>query len=136
MHAQTRRFDRIDTSQIARYFVNGLTATAVHFAVLTLNLRALGFRSAGIANLLAAIVGISVSFLGNRYWVFRKQGESILDQAAKFGLLYGLIACLHGAVLCGWSDVMHFDYRSGFLIATCMQMVLSYLGNRALVFRA
>jgi putative flippase GtrA len=83
MHAQTRRFYRLDTSQVARYFVNGLAATA-----------------------------------------------------AKFGLLYGLIACLHGAVLYAWSDAMHFDYRGGFVIATCMQMVLGYIGNRALVFRA
>ena len=34
-----------------RYVVNGLVATAVHFAVLTFNLKVLAFASAGLANL-------------------------------------------------------------------------------------
>jgi len=108
----------------------------VHFAVLSFNLIVLGMKSAGLATVFAAAFGLSASFLGSRYFVFRKHEEPILHQAAKFGLLYSLIACLHGAVLYGWSDVAHLDYRIGFLIATGMQMVLSFLGNKTLVFRA
>ena len=39
--------------EIVRYVLNGLVATAVHFAVLAFNLHVLVFPSAGLANLVA-----------------------------------------------------------------------------------
>jgi putative flippase GtrA len=121
--------------QIIRYGINGAAATLVHFSVLWFNLNALGVRSAGLANLLAAAIGITASFLGSRYYVFRGHAERILTQAAKFGGLYAAIALLHGAVLYLWSDMAGLDYRIGFAIALVLQVALSYLGNRNLVFR-
>jgi putative flippase GtrA len=120
---------------VVRYVINGLVATAVHYSVLTTNLQVFKMPSAGVANFFAAMAGICTSFLGSRYFVFRKLGEKILHQATKFGLLYALIACLHGALLYAWSDVMKLDYRIGFLMATGLQVVLSYWGNKVLVFR-
>lgn len=120
--------------QLIRYVINGIVATAVHFSVLTFNLKVLGMQSAGMANLLAAVVGIGTSFLGSRYYVFRKTDGSIIHQASKFILLYVMIACLHGLILYGWTDNWHFDYRLGFLIATGVQVLLSYWGNKVLVF--
>jgi putative flippase GtrA len=120
--------------QLIRYVINGIVATAVHFSVLTFNLKVLGMHSAGIANMLAAVVGIGTSFLGSRYFVFKKTDGSIIHQASKFVLLYALIACLHGLILYGWTDSWHFDYRLGFLIATVVQVLLSYWGNKVLVF--
>ena len=90
--------------------------------------------SAGMANLFAAVGGITASFFGSRYFVFRDHKQPILRQAAKFGVLYALIASLHGLVLYAWTDVGHHDYRLGFLLATAMQVVLSYFGNKLLVF--
>jgi len=136
MRAVTSQAENSDRAQIVRYVVNGLVATAVHFVVLTTNLHVFDMRSAGVANLYAAVVGISVSFLGSRYFVFRKRDQTILRQASKFGVLYVLIACLHGTVLYGWSDACQLDYRIGFLLATALQMVLSYWGNKMLVFKA
>jgi putative flippase GtrA len=129
---------RVDSERtlVLRYVVNGLVATAVHFGVLTFNLHVLGLASAGVANLLAACAGILVSFLGGRFYVYRRRGESMWRQGTKFVLLYASIACLHGAVLYLWTDVGGFDYRVGFLLATGVQVMLSYWGNRAVVFTA
>ena len=121
--------------EIVRYIINGLVATAVHYGVLTFNLSFLGFQSAGLANIIAAIFGITTSFLGSRYFVFRNTEEALLAQAAKFGVLYGLIAALHGVVLFVWTDWYALDYRGGFLIATGLQVLLSYIGNKFLVFK-
>ena len=123
------------SSQFSRYIINGVIATAVHFMVLLFNLNILHIPSAGIANLFAAVVGITVSFLGSRYFVFGSQDEKILHEASRFILLYASIAILHGLVLFVWSDVSHFDYRIGFLIATAFQVSLSYWGNKTLVFK-
>lgn len=123
-------------AELVRYFFNGVAATAVHYGVLSFNLEILHFPSAGMANLLAAVVGITASFLGSRYFVFRKFGESIFRQSLKFLILYGAIALVHATVLFVWTDWFGFDYKIGFLIATSLQVTISYLGNKILVFRS
>lgn len=126
---------RID-SQVVRYIVNGIAATMIHYGVLTFNLHVLEMASAGLANLCAAVVGITASFLGNRYFVFRSRNERILHEASRFMALYGAIACLHGLVLFVWTDLLKLDYRAGFLMATFVQVSFSYWGNKRLVFES
>ena len=123
------------SSEFVRYVINGVVATIVHYSVLSMNLEILKISSAGIANVIGAVVGISISFLGSRYFVFRSVKKSITGQAFKFVFLYGFIAVLHGMVLLIWSDWWGFDYRLGFLIATGVQFSLSYSSNKLLVFR-
>lgn len=124
-------------TELFRFICNGLVATAVHYGVLTLNLEVLGFGSAGLANLCAAVAGITASFLGNRFYVFSGSDRQLwLPQALKFSGLYGAIAVLHGLVLWLWTDRFGLDYRIGFLIATVLQVSLSYVGNKFLVFKA
>lgn len=124
------------SEELTRYVINGVVATVVHYGVLSFNLDVLNFPSAGLANLVAAAVGITTSFLGSRYFVFRKTGEFIATQAIKFSGLYGGIAVLHGLVLLIWTDWLGLDYRLGFLIATVFQVSLSYVGNKLLVFKS
>jgi putative flippase GtrA len=124
-----------DLGQMARFAVNGVAATAVHFSVLTFAIEVVRIPSAGLANLFAAVFGISASFLGSRYFVFRRADQPIAGQAAKFVALYGAIALLHGMVLALWTDWWGLDYRWGFVLATALQVVASYWGNTQLVFR-
>lgn len=125
---------RTELGQVARYIVNGLFATAVHYGVLTFCLLMLKVPSAGIANLIAAVFGITASFFGSRHFVFRRPDEPMRSQAARFAVLYGVIALLHALVLAWWTDLMGLDYRLGFLLATGLQVALSYWGNNRLVF--
>lgn len=121
--------------EIVRYGVNGLLATGVHYSVLAFNIHILLLPSAGLANFIAALFGIATSFIGSRYFVFPETGEDILPQVAKFGGLYGAIAVLHGLVLLIWTDWWGYDYRLGFLLASGLQVSLSYFGNKFLVFK-
>lgn len=125
-----------DAARAARFVANGLVAAGIHFSVLALLVEVARLPSAGLANLLAAIVGVSASFLGNRHFVFRAASEPWQGQALRFASLYAATALMHGAVLFGWTDLAGQDYRVGFLLATGLQVVASYLGNRWLVFRA
>lgn len=122
-------------SEFVRFLANGMCATAVHYAVLDVNMRILQFPSAGAANLVAAGFGIVASFMGSRYFVFRAAAGSLRAQGTRFALLYAVTAMLHGTVLYLWTDVGGRDYRLGFILATSMQVLLSYCGNRFLVFR-
>ena len=121
-------------SELTRYIINGIFATGIHYGILVFNLEVLYFPSAGLANLIAASFGITSSFLGSRYFVFCKTDDLIITQAAKFGSLYVAIAILHGFVLLLWTDLLGFAYSIGFLVATILQVLLSYLGNKKLVF--
>lgn len=115
--------------------MNGVFAAAIHFGVLTLNLKVLHIPYAGVANFIAAIFGIATSFIGSRYFVFRGHLETFKVHFIRFTTLYMLIALLHGLVLIVWTDLLAFDYKTGFLLATSMQVLISYFGNKKLVFK-
>jgi putative flippase GtrA len=118
-----------------RYLVNGAFATAVHFGVLVFNMQVLNWSSAGVANGVAAIFGIAASFLGSRYYVFPSSSEAVGAQLLKFLLLYLSIAFLHAGLLFVWADYYQLNYLLGFFVATLLQLLLSYWGNKLLVFK-
>lgn len=118
-----------------RYVVNGLIATFVHYSVLNFNILVLNIESAGIANFIAAIFGIMTSFIGSRYFVYKNHTNSLSSQVLRFIFLYGSIAVLHGFVLHIWTDIYSLNYHLGFVVATLLQVSLSYVGNKVLVFK-
>jgi putative flippase GtrA len=120
--------------ELMRFGINGAAATAVHYAVLHACIEWLRLGLAGAANFLASLFGISVSFLGNRYFVFDGARQPLLRQAMKFAGLYALIALLHGSVMWVWADVYGLNYHGGFVIAVLIQFTLGYLGGKRLVF--
>jgi putative flippase GtrA len=120
--------------QLLRYVVNGLAATLVHYLVLYSCLEIVGVKSAGLANVVASAVGISVSFIGNRYFVFPAQKAAFFQQAAKFAVLYTIIATINGLVLFMWTDVLGLNYTVGFLIGVAVQVLIGYVGARRHVF--
>ena len=120
---------------VFRYVVNGALATVVHYVVLYVNIEVIRFDSVGISNFLAAFCGIFVSFVGNRVFVFCNKKDNLVNQIRSFALLYFSIALLHGVFLHIWSDLYNMDYRVGFILATIMQALLSYIGNKKIVFR-
>lgn len=122
-------------SEIVRYIINGVIATLIHFSILTFNIEILQIASAGIANFIAAIFGIAVSFLGSRYFVFQNHEGKVLHHILKFVILYGGIALFHGFILFIWTDYYDLPYQIGFVFATGLQVILSYFGNKKVVFK-
>lgn len=129
----TRTEEALD-GHVLRYIVNGLLATAIQYAVLRCGLEILHMPSAGVANGVASVFGITASFLGNRYFVFRAADGHLGRQGATFLASYAVIAILNTGVLYLWTDVNHLNYTAGFLLATGLQVVSSYAANRMMVF--
>ena len=121
--------------QAVRYVINGLVATAVHYGVLRFNIEVLHVPLAAMANAIAAVFGITVSFLGSRYFVFHGRQGSLARQGSLFLLIYAAIAVLHALVMYVWADRWGLDYRAGFVLATGMQMAVSFVANKFLVFK-
>lgn len=123
-------------NEVVRYIVNGIIATLVHYSVLTLNIKIIELESVGVSNFIAAIFGISSSFIGSRYFVFKNNQNALSNQLILFLALYTSIAVMHGLTLYWWSDIQHMDYQIGFVLATGLQVMLSYWGNKKLVFKS
>lgn len=121
--------------EAARYGINGAFSTLVHFSALSVAIEGFDMQSASLANLLAACIGIATSFVGSKYYVFRRHRDPLHEQAAKFVALYGVIALLHAGVMALVADMGGIDYRIGFVLATALQVSLSFSGNRRLVFK-
>jgi putative flippase GtrA len=123
------------TAVLGRYIVCGAVATACHFLVLATCVEIVHVRPIGFANLIAAVCGALVAFLGNRYYTFQARGEAFIEQLGRFALLYATGALWHAGGLYVWSDLGRWDYRAGFVVVTSLQIIAIYLGNRFFVFR-
>jgi len=132
--ASSQRRRTLPSAELLRYAVNGLVATFVNWAVMRVCLDVLHLPWAWLAFWIGALFGITVSFLGNRYFVFRRSDARLVPQAVKFVLTYAVIALLVSGVMAVWSDWWRLDTNIGFVLATGVQVVLSYLGNKVLVF--
>lgn len=123
---------RLDATFV-RFVVNGLAATAVHFAVLSGLIEVVHVGSAGLANGIASLFGITASYVGNHAFVFQ---SNVAHRRALpgFVLLYACVALLHVLVLAIWTDYAGWRYEPGFLLATAGSLLVTFVGNRTFVF--
>ena len=128
------RWQRSECLQFLRYFVNGAIATLTHYAVLTFLVGPMNMLPIGFASFLGAAVGTTASFFGNRKFVFKTVYSPIEQQVIRFAILYSGLALIHGLLMYVWCDWAGANYHLGFLIATILQFILSYLFNRKMVF--
>lgn len=126
--------DRLRLYEIIRYVLSGLLATHVHYCAFIFIHNYIFPQSAGGVNFVASFLGIVVSFLGSRYFVFRSFHASIVRQFTQFGILYLVIALVSGFTLFIWSDYLGYNKTIGFLIGVIIQVCCSYLGGRRVVF--
>lgn len=118
-----------------RFLFNGLFATVVHFAALFFLVEFSVVPSAGVANGFASAFGIASSFIGNKLYVFPGTVNSpFVAQVTKFVALYSILALMNFAAMTVFADIMGLSYKIGFLACVILQVGLSYLGNKYLVF--
>ena len=112
----------------------GLAATLIHYAALWTLVERFHLPFIGLANTLAAIVGISSSYWGNRVFVF-PTGQRTVETLPRFFLAYGVMLLLHSVLMTVWADILAMSYTIGFILITGLTAALNYLANRLLVFR-
>jgi len=125
---------REEAGRVLRFVLNGLFATAVHFGVLAGLVEGAGMGSAALANTLAAVCGITVSYAGNRSFVLRSRAPH-RRAGVRFLACYAAVVSLHGGAMALWADIGGLDYQIGFLLFTGAAAVLTYVLNRFFVFR-
>jgi putative flippase GtrA len=126
---------KLKVNEVFRYVLNGMAATAFHYLALYSCIEILNFKSIGLANFYASLVGISSSFMGNRYFVFEPTNEKTVSQFFKFISSYSLVALIHGVFLYIWSDILLKNYNYGFAIAVAIQFLLGYYASKRFIFK-
>ena len=125
---------RDEARRVVRFVVCGLTATAVHYAILVLLVEAAEMTPVAVANALATPCAMVVSYLGNRYFVMRSKvahgGASL-----RFLAVYACVIGIHSGAMALWADWAGLNYSVGFVLFTGVAAVVTYLLNGFYVFR-
>lgn len=121
--------------QFLRFLIVGITATGAHYAVLKLTISYAQPTYSASANICASIVGISIAFIGNRTFTFRSSGI-VTQEIRAFIILYIVAALVHTGVIFLLADWGSVSVNIAFLVATTVQILLTFLGNKHLVFKS
>jgi len=118
--------------QLIRFGIVGVSAMAVHFAVVSL-LVPRGMAPL-LANFPAFLVAFQVSYLGHRHWTFREQGHGsssylklLVVSLSSFAANEGLYAVLLH---------MGLGYRAGLAVVLVLVSAITFLASRFWVFRS
>ncbi len=120
--------------EIGRFGVVGVGATLVHFAVLTLAVEQTRIPPS-LANGLAFLCALSVTYLGQSLWVFRHRSRHGADQLARFGVSLGIGMLANVAIMAVSVHALGLGYRVGFVLGLILVPALSFVINRYWVFR-
>jgi|TARA_B110000008_G_scaffold41994_1_gene39238 putative flippase GtrA len=122
--------------EVFLFLINGFLATLIHFAALILFVNSAGL-SYGLSNFLSFLVGSISSFLGNKFFVFKVKNKfRTSSQFIKFFFLYLALAFEHGVALYWWSDINEYNYIVGFLLITMLNIIISFIFNKYIIFNA
>jgi len=121
--------------KVFKFIINGLIATFVHYIVLYFNMEIIGMTSATVANLIGASFGITVSFFGNRNFVFLSKNSAIHFQAMGFIILQSILVAMQSIIVYIWVDLYDYNYQIVFIFAVGVSAVLSYTANKIIIFR-
>lgn len=127
---------RSQNKVLLRFFLNGLFATIIHFFILYICINIIGVTFIGLANGVASIFGIIISFAGNKFFVFGNFNiKDILSQMQTYIFFYTLIAFMHASVMYIWSDLLGFTYVFGFIVVIFIQFTAGFYVNKKIIFK-
>lgn len=124
---------RPSATEILRFGIVGLAATATHYVILRLAVETLAVPPTP-ANGLAFLCALSVTYLGQSLWVFQERSQHGTAQMLRFtvSILIGLSANM--AIMALSVHALGLTYQGGFLLGLFLVPILSFVVNRFWVF--
>jgi putative flippase GtrA len=122
--------------QFARFFLVGISNTAVDFVVYFSLTRLIPFFGTYfyIANTLAFIAAATWSYFANRTWTFKQQQKAHISEAARFYTATVLTFALSMLTLYVVVDVFRESDLIGKVLAAGVSMVSNFTLNKLWVF--
>jgi putative flippase GtrA len=118
--------------RIVRYTGVGALATGVHYAVLVALVEVAGWAPAWASGA-GAVVGAQVAYAGNRRWTF-DHGGPVFASWWRFQAT-ALAGALVGMIVVGAAVRLGLHYVLAQVLATGLNLMLTFLINRAWTFR-
>lgn len=119
-------------TEMARFALTGLAATALHYLVLTI-----GVELGGVAptpmTAIAFLCAVGVSYLGQAFWVFGAKGHDT-SQMMRFAVSVLVGLGLNVSIMTVATRILDLDYRLGFAAALLVVPITTFLLNRLWVF--
>jgi len=122
---QSRILKLFLSARFARFLASGAVNTALSYL---LYLALLPFLTYAVSYTVAYVAGIVISYLLNRFFVFR-EGRG-LASAAVFPLVYLVQFLLAQAILWLWVDLAGWDARLAPLAAICLTIPVTFVLSR------
>lgn len=124
--------------QFARFFVVGVSNTAVDFSIYIVLTRLVPFFGIHIyvANIISFICAASWSYFANRTWTFKQTSRVNVGEATKFytstvtSFIFNMATLFIAVHILGVYDLI------GKLLASAVSMVSNYLLNKFWVFKS
>ena len=83
--------ERTNFKEIYLFLTNGIIATVTHFIILFVFVENNLFSYVSFSYFFAAIISISISFLGNKYFVFQNKNNFVGDLLRFFFFFYFIL---------------------------------------------
>lgn len=118
--------------QFIRFALVGVAATLTHALALTVLVETL-LVDATLANGLAFVVAVQVTYWGQRLWVFRR-APTDASGLVRFAVTAAIGLGLNVAIMALAVDGLQLDYRIGFAAALVAVPLVSFILSRKWVF--
>ena len=110
-------------TQLLRFSVTGLGATAIHICVAVVAIERLEFVP-GLANGVALVMATIFSYVANTYWSFGARSNVLV--LTRYWTIAS-IACFLAVSLSSIADYLHWHYLIGILLVVLVVPVFSFL---------
>lgn len=129
-------YRRVDKAHAIAYPLSGAITTAVDYLVFGLCFSVLGTGLLG-ATIIAYCVGLVVSYLQNRFWVFRKGANKQSESTSlwRYGVFLLVNLAITYAMLWAMEQGLGITPYIGKFVVGGFMFFWIYLGNRLWVFR-
>lgn len=129
-------YSRIDKDQVVAYPIAGVLVTLADYAMFALCFTLLGTGLLA-ATVVAYIFGLVVSYLLNRFWVFRKGAnkQSEASSLVRYGIFLAANLAITYAILWWLQDWLGLTPYIGKLVVGAFMFFWIYIGNKYFVFK-
>jgi len=112
--------------QLIKFSLVGILNTVIGYAVFFI---ASLFMNYIVALIIAHVVGVTNSFFWNKYWVFRSDGNKIVE-FLKFYSIYALVLIVNIILLYYLVSVLQFEPQISQLVLLPILTIITYLGHK------
>ena len=127
------KFLKINNQQILRFIVSGVIASILNF--LSYRSLYLIFNNILFASIAGYSIGILVSFIFAKLWVFKNSGrQSIVKSFSLFCLIY-LLGGIEMSFVILFINQLIDNYKIAWLFGALIGSINNYLGSKYLLFK-